>query len=1428
MRVFASHHFAMQKLFDTRALIGLALVVVAIVVGLLFTVVNTRRMRDDAAWVVHTHQVVGELQELLSTLKDAETGQRGYLITLEGRFLEPYVTALATLDARYRAVSQLTFDNPTRQDQLGRLRKKLDAGIALLAENIEQRRTGGLEAARRQLVEGRGKALMDEIRADVASMIAEEQGLVAQRTARLDDQFQTAVIAGIGVAAFGLAMVIVFVVLLRQSATVRKAALEAVHRESEQLRITLASIGDGVITTDAAGAVAMLNPAAEHLTGWPQADAAGESLDRVFHIVNETTREAVENPALRSLREGTVVGLANHTVLISRTGYERAIADSAAPIRDLAGNLLGSILVFRDVSEERAIERALAESEARKSAILEFALDAIISCDHDGRVIEFNPAAEAMFGFAKHDVVGRELGELIVPPGLRNRHRAGMRRYLETGNPTILNRRLEMTALRKDGSEFPVELAITPIHGEGSPMFTAHVRDITERREADRQLQERVRLLALTADVSRALTRGDTVHDMLQGCAEAVLKHLEGALARIWIFNEAEQMLQLVGSAADAAPRSLSQERVPIGREKIGIIAAQRRPLLSNSIVGDPLVPDQDWVRAENLISFAGYPLLVGERLVGVMSMFARHVLEPHTLDVMASVAGDIALAVDRARAIREVEESRRLLQVTLAGIGDAVLTTDSQGRVTFLNPIAEQLTGWTNAEAAGRSTDEIFRIVNEATNQAVESPVEKVLREGLIVGLANHTVLIAKDGIRRPIDDSGAPIRNENGELLGSVLVFRDVSERRNSDRRLRDVTARLNAALEAGAIGTWVWDIANDRTYADDNLARIFHVGATDAEGGPQRIYLESVHPFDREVVGEQLRRSLERGERFECEFRIPQPNGEIRWYVARGTIETDDADRPIRMPGVVVDITDRKRAEQDIFDLTEASERERRLYDTILSAVPDLVYVFDLRHRFTYANKALLDMWGKTWNESIGKTCLELGYEPWHAKMHDEEIDTVAATKAPIRSEVPFTGTHGRRIYDYIFFPVFAADGSVEAVAGTTRDVTERKQMEEHLRTVAAELSEANRRKTEFLATLAHELRNPMAPIRTGLELLKVCKGDPSVTDETLGMMERQTLQMVRLIDDLLDVSRITQGKLQLRKTRVDLAEVIQSSVEAVRATAEEAGHRLEVELPAQPLKFDADRNRLAQIISNLLNNAVKYTHSGGLIRLQCRADDGQIIISVTDNGIGIPPAMQSRIFEMFTQIDRPLEQGYTGLGIGLTLVKQLVEMHDGVVEVASEGDGRGSTFTVRLPLIAETTTVAGDVDVTEIVAEARGHRVLVVDDNLAAASTLSTVLRFFGNEVRTAHDGLEAVRLAAEFLPELILMDLGMPKLSGYEAAQRIRQQPWGRGIVLAALTGWGQAEDRRRTQEAGFDIHLTKPAEPRELLRLLAGLKREPK
>ncbi len=436
----------------------------------------------------------------------------------------------------------------------------------------------------------------------------------------------------------------------------------------------------------------------------------------------------------------------------------------------------------------------------------------------------------------------------------------------------------------------------------------------------------------------------------------------------------------------------------------------------------------------------------------------------------------------------------------------------------------------------------------------------------------------------------------------------------------------------------------------------------------------------------------------------------------------------------------------------------------------------------------------------------------------------------TKAPDTPVVVLTGSNDEELgnravqsgaQDYLI------KGQVDAplLGRALRYAIERGRIEKELRHRAEQLAEMDRRKDEFLATLAHELRNPLAPIRNSLHILRMSCGAGSASEHVLEMMERQVSHMVRLVDDLMEVSRITRGKINLRKERVELTAILRSAVETSRPLAEAARHQLAITVPTEPLILEADPVRLSQIIANLLNNAAKYTEEGGRISLTVRREQDQAVISIRDTGVGIPADMLPRIFDMFAQLDRTLKRSQGGLGIGLHLARTLVEMHGGRIEARSDGLGHGSEFIFSLPLAqADSPGKQGSVATRDLrLAGLCQHRILIVDDNRDVADSLLMLLQFLEADAYVVYDGPSALEALRIYQPSVVFLDIGMPGMDGHEVARRVRQMPEFQNVVLIALTGWGQEEDRRRSKASGFDHHLVKPVSADALQALLASL-----
>jgi PAS domain S-box-containing protein len=714
-------------------------------------------------------------------------------------------------------------------------------------------------------------------------------------------------------------------------------------------------------------------------------------------------------------------------------------------------------------------------------------------------------------------------------------------------------------------------------------------------------------------------------------------------------------------------------------------------------------------------------------------------------------------------------------------------------------------------------------------------------------------------DGQFRPFLTRVNPLTNEGGQILYWFGTNTDVTELREAREALAVSEERLRLALDAGRMGVWDWNIRTGDLKWSDSLEPL-HGLAPGTFGGTFDHFQQLIHPEDREKVNAAIRQALDTGGEFYVEFRNVWQNGGIHWIAGSGKMFPGDDGQPLRMIGIGLDVTQRKRAEQTARFLAEASAALAVLvdFDTTLQKVSSLAVpsfadwatvdlaeadgslrrvsvshidpgkvqlAHEVHCRFPPDPAAPQGVWNilRTGRSEIVP---EITDELLVQSVNDDDllgimrelglqsyIGVPLTVRGKILGVITFINAESGHRYDRTDLAV------AEDLASRAAIAIENAQLYRELR-------DADRRKDEFLATLAHELRNPLAPIRNSLQILKMPRVNAATVQQTRDIMERQVHHLVRLVDDLLDVSRVMRGKIELRRERVELATVVARAVETAQPHIEVQGHRLDLSLPSESLLLDADPVRLAQVVGNLLTNSSKYTEANGHIWLNARREGDQAVLQVRDDGIGIAPDMIPHVFELFVQADHASTKAQGGLGIGLTLVKNLVEMHGGRVEAHSAGLGKGCEFTVRLPLLVQVRPQPNESEDGELQQETArsGHRLLVVDDNQDAANSLAMLLKMQGHDVRVAFSGPAALEMTKDSPPDVVFLDIGMPGMDGYEVARRMRQQPGLENTVLAALTGWGQQEDRRRTAEARFDHHLVKPPEPKALEKLLAELK----
>lgn len=674
--------------------------------------------------------------------------------------------------------------------------------------------------------------------------------------------------------------------------------------------------------------------------------------------------------------------------------------------------------------------------------------------------------------------------------------------------------------------------------------------------------------------------------------------------------------------------------------------------------------------------------------------------------------------------------------------------------------------------------------------------------------------VLMAQQG-------ADSPVALNAIESLGNVTVLEQpvrISTLLSSLRtaiRARERQYELRDQVEAQALLAAIIQSSDDAIVSKslDGIILSWNAGAERVFGYPAEEAIDQpitliippeLHQEEKKIL-ERLRNG-QRIDHFET-VRVAKDGRRLDVSLSISPVR-DRSGRIIGASKVARDITDRKRAERQ---LQESEERFRFLAETI----PSIVFTSDPNGKLTYVNKRWLEYFGMPADQ------IEMSWADLPRHPDDEDRCRIEWSKA-LRDGKQFDIEVRNRRYDGVYrwfvtraVPLRNSSGRIVSWFGVTTDIHDQKQMQDQLR-------EADRLKDEFLATLAHELRNPLAPIKNSVQFLRMSGGVQANGNHAAEIIDRQVNHLVRLVDDLLEVSRITRGRVELRKEAIELIAIVNNAVETSKPVIDAAGHDLEVSLPLETLTLDADPVRLSQVLANLLNNAAKYTDPGGKIWLTARREADEVVVSVRDTGVGIPSAILPHIFEMFVQADRSLGRSQGGLGIGLTLAQTLVKQHGGRIEARSEGPGRGSEFIVRLPLRKEQTAEeAGAPTPDDSVAASNALRILVVDDNKDSAESLSMCLGLSGHRVEMVHQGLAALETAFAYRPDVIVLDIGLPDIDGYQVATRLRQQPAFAQVLLIALTGYGQEEDRQRCFDAGFDEHMVKPADPALLEETLA-------
>jgi PAS domain S-box-containing protein len=788
--------------------------------------------------------------------------------------------------------------------------------------------------------------------------------------------------------------------------------------------------------------------------------------------------------------------------------------------------------------------------------------------------------------------------------------------------------------------------------------------------------------------------------------------------------------------------------------------------------------------------------------------------------------------AMKQAR--RRAETSAERVVSIVETITDGFIATDRDWKCTYMNRAAEELSHLNRYDALGMSPWEIFPSM---AGDIAQAKLKQAATERLTVEFESFYEPWKRwFEIQASFADAGS-----------LAIFFRDITERKLAQMGLAESEERLRFALNGARAGLWDRDLVTGQlTWSEE----YYEINGVDRSLPPDRAsLLLSVHPDDRAAVEQAFSNMKGDGENMDLQYRTIHPQHGVRWIAARGRTLLDSAGQPVRASGIVLDITERKKAEESLRFLSEAGIVLSALIDfesTIQRVaglavrfvadwcIVDMINPLDKDERVAFAHrepalaqtlKDMLDRYGLQWNQA-GHAPVERERTPrLVSEVPVELLDSIA----PDAEQRRMLGQLNPK--SLMIVPLLARDKVIGSLTFVSSDPWRRyspvdlELATELARRVAiasdnarlyGELTETQRQKDDFLAMLAHELRNPLAAIQYANQLTKLTEPDDNMAADVI---DRQVKNLAHLIDDLLDVSRITRDKIQLRKEVIDGNMLLERAVTTVRPAIEARKHELVTDIAPVPMPLYVDAVRVEQIFGNLLSNAAKYTHEGGRITVRSFVQDGHAVFKVKDSGIGIPPEMLPRVFELFTQADHSLDRSQGGLGIGLTVVRKLAEMHGGSVSVTSEGNGRGSEFTVRLPL-SDSPLEAKPTE--KSVADVRPLRVLVVDDNVDMARSIGMLLAQLGHTLSTAHDGPAALEAARKFKPDVILLDIGLPGLDGYRVAEALRREPAFASVRLIAVSGYGQAEDRKRAEEAGFDLHLVKPVDMGTLVSALTA------
>lgn len=1087
------------------------------------------------------------------------------------------------------------------------------------------------------------------------------------------------------------------------------------------------------------------------------------------------------------------------------------------------GEDLRIIITHENITKRKSAADALPESEETYRILAETASDAIIRIDENSQIIFVNQAAERVFGYKVEEMVGQPL-TMIMPEHLRQMHEAGIKRYLKTGKRHIKWESIELPAQHQSGHIFPIEVSFGEFHQNGKHYFIGIARDISERKKSEeniKKINERFRiaeeasngfvydmnpqtrtverseavgnvtgytnkelgndeyswiniihendrervadyfkkveksepdykveyrilhkhgyyinvldkgfifrdksdkavrivgttvditerkvsenllkesecLALLSSEVSKALIHYKSTKEILAACADSMVEHVDAAFARIWTLNKETNILELQASAGIYTHLDGEHSRIPVGKFKIGQIAQEKKPHLTNSVIGDVRVGNQEWAKKEKMTAFAGYPLIVDDNLVGVIGMFSRNTFGEATFDTLASISNTIALGIERKR----VEEARF------------------------------------------------------------------------------------------------------------------------ESEERLR-------LATEAADMFSWEFDVENQTVLFSENFEKMSGFTLDSSALSFEEAISKFIHPDDAEQLKRSIENSIEENNIFQSETRSVNTKGETVWLESYGNVIRSGSNAPVKIVGVTQNITERRRTEEQ---LRESEQNLRTLADSI----PQLAWMAEPDGYIFWYNKG--------WYDYTGTMPEQMEGWGWQS-VHDPEIlpEVVKEWKNSIENEKPFEmefpllGANGKfRWFLTRVNPLRDSQGKILRWFGTNTDIDDAKQIElereaifKREKAARHEAEEANRAKDEFLSVLSHELRTPLNSMLGWVKMLNAGMLDEEKKQHAYTVIERNIRQQNDLIEDLLDVSRIVSGKMNIETEEVDFTSIVATAIENIRPIADGKNIAIELQTAAEQ-KIIGDETRLNQIVNNLLNNAVKFTPENGKVNVNLSNTNGAIQLKISDTGIGIAPQFLPHIFDRFRQADSTTRRAQSGLGLGLTIVRHLTELHGGKINAASSGAGKGSTFTIELPHnldFKQTAKPKAESLIREKNYNLKDVRILLVDDNCDGLLPLKMLLEIKQAVVECVDSAHGALKKLAEDRFHILISDIGMPDMDGYELLKTLREMNdnENKEIPAIALTAYASIQDRERALNVGFQQHLSKPIDFDQFLSAVENL-----